>query len=161
MRTPHPKAIVVGLLSAGLVFLAGYFIVMDRVFLPRAEATLDRVQLHLEPAPRPLGVGKRGMLFLSVDNRANHDSVRLRDALLSPSLADVVRFDGETFTAQGAVLDGPRVVWNREISGGGSVDLPLTFYARKAGRYEGAVLVLLDVPRMTKGRSLPLTIEVR
>jgi hypothetical protein len=158
MRVPHPKTVVVGLLSSVLIAGLAYFAAMFLVLLPRAEATLDRTAVRLE-VPGPLGVGERGTLLLRVDNRANRDPVRLRDALPSPGLAEALRFDGEGVRAQGAVLEGPRVVWNREIPGGGAADVSLPFYSRRAGRHEGSLLVLLDVPRMTKGRSLPLTIE--
>ena len=161
MRAPHPKTIIVGLLSAGLVLLAGYFAAMDFVVLPRAEATLDRTAVRLEGPAAALAVGERGTLVLRVDNRTNRDPVRLRDALLSPAVAEAVRLDGEALRAQGAALDGPRVIWDREIPAGSAVDLALPFHARRAGRHVGSLLVLLDVPRMTKGRSLPLAIEVR
>ncbi len=161
MRAPHPKTIVVGLLSAGLVALAAYFAAMDFVVLPRAEATLDRTAVRLEGPAGALAVGERGALVLRVDNLANRDPVRLRDVLMEPSLARLVHFDGEGLRAQGASQEGNRIAWNREIPGGGAAEMTLPFQARTAGRQEGALLVLFEVPRMTKGRSLPLTIEVR
>jgi len=160
MRLPHPKIVVVGLLSAGFVALAVYFAAMNVVALPRAEATLDRTAVSLE-APPALAVGERGALVLHVDNRANSDAVRFRDALVSPSVTALVRFDDQAIGAQGAMLEGDRITWNREIPGGGAAELRLPFQAHKAGRRDGALLLLFQVPRMTKGKSLPLTIEVR
>ena len=136
-----------------------YFAIMDLVVLPRAEATLDRAVVRLE-APPALAVGERGALLLRVDNRANRESVRLRDVVASEPLADLVRFDGEALRAQGAMQEGPRIVWNREVPGGGNVELALPFQAKRAGRHTGALFVLFEVPRMTKGRSFAVTIEV-
>ena len=160
LRIPHPKTIVVGLLSASLAALVAYFAIMDFVVLPRAEATLDRTVVHLE-APTALAMGERGALAFRVDNRANRDPVRLRDVLLPADLARLILFDGAALAAQNASLEANRVVWNRQIPGGGFADLNLPFEARRAGRHEGTLLVLFEVPRMTKGRSFPFTIEVR
>ncbi len=161
MRTPHPKTVVVALLSAGLIAVLVYFAAMFFVVLPRAEATLDRAEVRLEPPPGPLGVGERGILLLSVDNRANRDAVRLRAVLVSPNLAELVHFDGEALRAQGARLEADRITWNREIPGGSAAQFTLIFQARKAGRDGGPVLMLFEVPRMSKGRAVPLTLEVR
>jgi len=160
MRAPHPKTIIVALLSAGFVILAAYFIVMNVVTLPRAEATLDRAAVRLE-APPALVLGERGALVLHVDNRANRDAVRFRDVLVSPSLTELLHFGGETLRAQGASQEGDRITWNRDVPGGSAAEITLPFQARKAGRHQGALLVLFEVPRMTKGKSVPLTIEVR
>jgi hypothetical protein len=160
MRAPHPKTIVVGLLSAGFVVLVAYFVVMGLVTLPRAEATLDRAAVRLE-GPAALAAGEPGALVLHVDNRANRDAVRFRDVLVSPNVTELVYFDGRALRAQGAALEGDRITWNREIPGGGTAELRLPFQARTAGRREGALLLLFEVPRMTKGKSLPLIIEVR
>ena len=160
MHIPHPKTILVGLLSAGFVVLAGYFVVMNVVTLPRAEATLDRAAVRLE-GPPALAVGEQGALVLHVDNRANRDAVRLRDMLVTPNVSELVHLDGRALSGQGAALDGDRITWNREVPGGGAAELSLPFQARKAGRSQGALLLLFEVPRMTKGKALPLTIEVR
>ncbi len=129
--------------------------------LPRAEATLDRTAVRLEGPAAALAVGERGALVLRVDNRANRHPVRLRDVLVEPTLARLVHFDGEALRAQGASQEGDRIVWNREVPGGGAAEMTLPFQARTAGRQAGALLVLFEVPRMTKGRSLPLALEVR
>ncbi len=160
LRAPHPKTIVVAALSAGLIALLAYFVAMDLVVLPRAEATLDRAVVRLE-APAALAVGDRGTLVFRVDNRANREAVRFRDVVATQELADALRFDGEALLAQGAIQEGARIVWNREIPGGGEAELVLPFQAKRAGRHAGALLVLCEVPRMTKGRSFPLMLEVR
>lgn len=160
MRLPHPKTIVVALLSAGLVVLAAYFILMDLVVIPRAEATIDRVGLRLE-APAALAAGERGTLVLRVDNRDNSEPVKFRDAMLTPELAGLVRFDHQALRALGAQAEGGRVVWDREIPAGGHAEFALPFHAAAAGRRAGTLRVLFEVPRVTKGRFLPLTIEVR
>ncbi len=160
MRSPHPKTVVVGLLSAGFVVLAAYFVVMNVVTLPRAEATLDRAAVRLE-APPALAVGQQGALVLYVDNRANRDPVRLRDALVSPNVTQLITFEGQALRIQGAAREGDRIIWNREIPGGAAAELRLPFQARNAGRQEGALLLLFEVPRMTKGKALPFSLEVR
>ncbi len=160
LRTPHPKTIVVGVLCAALVALAAYFAAMEFLVLPRAEATLDRLAVRLE-APATLAVGERGTLVFRVDNRANRQPVRFRDVVATQELADLLRFDGQALRAQGASLEGLRIVWNREIPAGAAVELALPFQPKRAGRHAGALLVLFEVPRMTKGRSFPLTLEVR
>lgn len=160
MRPPHPKTVVVGLLSAVLLALVAYFAVMDLVVLPRAEATLDRTEVHLQ-GPGVVAEGERGTWTLRVDNRANTDPVRVRDLVLDPALAEAVRLDGQALQAQGARLEGPRIVWEREVPGGRSVEVAVPFQARRPGRHGGSVRVLFEVPRMTKGRVLPLNIEVR
>lgn len=161
MRAPHPKTVVVGLLSAGMAALAVYFFLMNLVVLPRAEATLDRIAVRLEVPAGPLAVDAPGALVVRVDNRANRSPVRLRDLLLTPNLAELIHFEGQGLGAQGASEEGDRIVWNREVPGGGAAELRLPFRARRGGRRDGALLVLFEVPRMTKGRSLPLTLEVR
>jgi hypothetical protein len=161
MRFPHPKTCIVGALAGGLIVLFGYFAVMWIMVLPRAEATIDRVAVRVD-APGPLAVGERAIVTLRLDNRGNTDPVRFRDVLLPPEMARRVRIDGAAVRAQGASLEaGPRIVWDREVPGGGAADLALPFEAREAGRYEGVLLVLFEVPRLTKGRSLPLTLEIR
>lgn len=160
IRATSVKALLVGLLSAGFLVLAGYFLVMDLVVIPRAEATIDRVGLHLA-GPEGLAAGGRGALLLRVDNSENPEPVTLRDVVLAPQLAALVRLDGPALRAQAARLEGDRAVWDRQIPAGGRTDFTLPLHAVRAGRQAGAVRVLFQVPRLTKGRILPLTIEVR
>lgn len=159
-RAPHPKTIVVGLLSAGLVLLAAYFLTMDLVVIPRAEGTIDRVGLILE-GPVALAVGEGGRMVLRIDNANNSQPVRFRDVLLEPEVADLIRIDARALREQGAQAEGARVVWEREIPAGGRAELVVPFHAARQGRRAGSLRVLFEVPRLTKGRILPLTIEVR
>ncbi len=99
--------------------------------------------------------------MLRVDNRDNSEPVKFRDAMLTPELAGLVRFDHQALRALGAQAEGGRVVWDREIPAGGHAEFALPFHAAAAGRQAGTLRVLFEVPRVTKGRFLPLTIEVR
>ncbi len=160
MRLTERKTLVAGLVSAVFIVLALYFIIANVTAVPRAEATLDRVAVRLE-APPPVPVGARGSLMLVVDNRANRVPVRFRDILASPNLTELIRFDAGALREEGASLEGDRITWNREIPGGGTANFRLPFQASKAGEHRGALLLLFEVPRLTKGKSVPLVLEVR